>query len=58
MAPSVVGENVKQGEAGSDSDRLVSPLPPLKVDLSGANEYISSCVERLIWCMFGIWAYA
>lgn len=39
MAPSFVGENGKQGEAGSDSDRLVSPLPPLKVDLSGADEY-------------------
>jgi hypothetical protein len=46
MAPSAkLGENGKQGETGSDSDRLASPLPPLKVDLSGANGYGSFCVR-------------
>lgn len=34
MAPSVLTENGKQGEVDSESDRLGSPIPPLKVELS------------------------
>ncbi|KAG0560384.1 hypothetical protein M758_10G172500 [Ceratodon purpureus] len=48
MAPSVkMGENGKQGETGSDSDRLASPLPPLKVELS-EDDLRESAYEILV----------
>ena len=50
----MLGENGKQGESGSVSDRLTSPLPSLRVDLSGAYECVSSSIERSTWLRFGI----
>lgn len=53
MAPSVYVESGKQGEAGSESDRLGSPIPPLRVELSGTNKkMILPLWSVLLW--FGV----